>query len=272
MQASTAHQQTPTSVPEPAYALAGIRVRIGDRDLLGPLDLSLVPGRLYALLGHNGSGKSTLLKLMARQLSPSEGRVDFEGAPLEQWSPRAFARRVAYLPQQIPEATGLTVRELAALGRYPWHGAIGRYTSADSERVDTALRLTGLENLAGRLVDTLSGGERQRAWLAMLVAQDSACMLLDEPISALDVAHQIEVMELVRRLCHERSLTVVTVLHDINMAARFCDELVALRGGRRVARGTPEEVVQPGSLQRIYGVEMGVMRHPRRAVPISYVG
>lgn len=253
------------------FELSGAGVRVADRTLVGPLDLSLVPGRFYGLLGHNGSGKSTLLKLMARQLVPSEGRVHFEGGALADWSPRAFARRVAYLPQQLPEATGLTVRELVALGRYPWHGAVGRFTPADRARVDEALRLTDMTSLAGRMLDTLSGGERQRAWLAMLVAQDSACMLLDEPISALDVAHQIDVMELVGELCHERSLTVVAVLHDVNIAARFCDELIALHGGRPAARGTPHEVVCPESLHRIYGVDMGVIQHPERDMPVSYV-
>lgn len=240
--------------------------------LLGPVDMTLASGGLYGLLGHNGSGKSTLLKVMAHQLPPSTGDIQHEGQALDSRSARELARRVAYLPQQLPETIGLTVRELVALGRYPWHGAIGRFTADDRARVHEALRLTDLENLADRLIDTLSGGERQRAWLAMLVAQDSTCMLLDEPIAALDVAHQIEVMELVRHLCHKRSLTVITVLHDVNIAARFCDELIALHGGQQVARGTPEEVVQPDSLRRIYGVEMGVIRHPERAIPVSYVG
>ncbi|HSH41765.1 MAG TPA: ATP-binding cassette domain-containing protein [Arenicellales bacterium] len=256
----------------PTFELHGAGVRVADRYLVGPLDMVVAPGRLYGLLGHNGSGKSTLLKIMARQMPPSEGRLRFEGRPLEAWSARQLARRVAYLPQQLPVSTGLTVRELVRLGRYPWHGAIGRFTAADVSQVDEALRLTAVDSLADRFVDTLSGGERQRAWLAMLVAQDSACMLLDEPISALDVAHQIEVMDLVRRLCHERSLTVVTVLHDVNIAARFCDELIALHRGQAVAHGTPADVVQPDSLHRIYGVEMGVIQHPERGVPVSYVG
>jgi iron complex transport system ATP-binding protein len=175
------------------------------------------------------------------------------------------------MAQHPPEATGLTVRELTALGRYPWHGAVGRFTAEDRAQVDEALRLTGMEELSARLVDTLSGGERQRAWLAMLVAQDSRCMLLDEPISALDVSHQMDVMQRIRHLCHQRGLTVVAVLHDVNIAARFCDELVALHGGQRVVTGPPAEVVQPAMLERIYGVPMGVMHTPEQALPISYV-
>ena len=249
----------------------GVACRIDGHELLAGIDLDLRPGRLYGLIGHNGSGKTTLLRLLAGQQGASEGRIALDGVALAQWSQRAFARRVGYLPQQLPEATGLTVRELTALGRYPWHGAVGRFGPEDRRQVEEALHLTGMSEFADRLVDTLSGGERQRAWFAMLIAQDSACMLLDEPISALDVAHQIDVMERVRTLCVDRGLTVVAVLHDINIAARFCDELFALRDGRRIAGGAPAEVVRPDVLERIYGVPMGVMHPADRPHPVSYV-
>lgn len=258
-------------IDERGFEVTEAGFRVPDRDLLTGIDLRLRPGRLYGLIGHNGSGKTTLLRLLARQQTPTSGRITFDGTPLQQWSQRELARRIGYMAQHPPEATGLTVRELTALGRYPWHGAVGRFTPEDRAQVDEALRLTEMEELAGRLVDTLSGGERQRAWLAMLVAQDSRCMLLDEPISALDVAHQMDVMERIRHLCHGRGLTVVAVLHDVNIAARFCDELVALHSGRRVVTGTPADVVQPEMLERIYGVPMGVVHTPEHALPISYV-
>lgn len=254
-----------------AYELSGVGFRVGTRELLAGVDLQIRPGCVYGLLGHNGSGKTTLMRLLARQESATAGRIRYGGFELGEWSPRAFAREVAYLAQRLPDATGLTVRELAALGRYPWHGPMGRFGHKDGERVRTALELTGMEPLADRLVDTLSGGERQRAWIAMLVAQDSRCMLLDEPISALDVAHQMEVMDLVRFLCHERELGVVTVLHDINIAARYCDHLVALHSGRKLVHGTPDEVIRPDTLERIYGVSMGVLQPPELAAPVSYV-
>ncbi len=133
---------------------------------------------------------------------------------------------MAYLPQQLPPAEGMTVRELVAIGRYPWHGALGRFGAADREKVEEAIALVGLKPLAHRLVDSLSGGERQQAWIAMLVAQDSRCLLLDEPTSALDIAHQVDVLALVHRLSQQRGLTVIAVLHDINMAA-----LLRLSGG-----------------------------------------
>jgi iron complex transport system ATP-binding protein len=264
-------EHTPAAITEPRFEVAGAGFAVNASPLLEGIDLTLEPGRLYGLIGHNGSGKTTLLKLLARQQVPTAGKIEFAGAPLARWSQRDLARRVGYLAQRPPEATGLTVRELAALGRYPWHGAVGRFRGEDRRHVDEALALTGMDAFAERLVDSLSGGERQRAWLAMLVAQNSDCMLLDEPIAALDVAHQMEVMERVRRLCHERGLTAVAVLHDVNIAARFCDEIVALHSGRRVAQGSPAEVVSPAVLEHIYGVPMGVVHTPEHTLPISYV-
>jgi ferric hydroxamate transport system ATP-binding protein len=255
---------------------AGFQVRdvsfaVAGRDLLADVCLELAPGHLYGLIGHNGSGKSTLMNLLARQHEPTSGCIVHTGQPLAQWPQRAFARAVGYMAQRLPEATGLKVRELAELGRYPWHGTVGRFTPRDRERVDRALELTGMSGLADRLVDTLSGGERQRAWLAMLVAQDTHTMLLDEPISELDVAHQMDVMQRVRALCHECGLIVVAVLHDINIAARFCDRLVALREGRLIAEGSPAELIRSDVLERIYGVPMGVVQAPGVDLPISYV-
>jgi iron complex transport system ATP-binding protein len=255
----------------PLFTLEGVGFSIADRALLEPLSLDLGAGKVIGILGHNGSGKSTLVKLLARQQRPSRGALRFAGRPIESWDSRAFARKIAYLPQQTPPAAGMLVRELVALGRYPWHGALGRFGQRDRDKVREAMALTDIEPFADRLVDTLSGGERQRAWLAMLVAQDAECLLLDEPIAALDLAHQLEVLTLVRQLSHERGLGIVVVLHDVNMAARFCDEIVALHSGALVARGTPEQIVQPDILRAIYGVEVGVMPHPQGGRPLAFV-
>nr|WP_246340039.1 ATP-binding cassette domain-containing protein [Ancylobacter tetraedralis] len=235
-------------------------MRIGARTLLHPLSLTVPAGRVVGLIGHNGSGKSTLLKLLARQHAATGGEIRFEGRPLWEWGTRAFARRVAYLPQSSPATGSMSGRELVALGRYPWHGALGRFTAVDRQKVEEAIALTDTGAFADRLVDTLSGGERQRVWIAMLVAQDAGCLLLDEPTSALDIAHQIETLTLIRSLCRERGTGVIVVLHDVNMAARFCDDIIALHGGRLIARGTPQEIVAPDTLARIYGIAMDVMR------------
>ncbi|MFC7397213.1 ATP-binding cassette domain-containing protein [Chelatococcus sp. GCM10030263] len=253
----------------PSFELDQAAFFAGGRPLIAPLDLGLLPSRVIGLIGHNGSGKSTLLKLLARQQPPSSGAIRLAGLPLTDWNSRAFARKVAYLPQQTPTAPGLLVRELVALGRYPWHGALGRFSRRDRMKVDEAMAAADVDAFADRLVETLSGGERQRAWLAMLVAQETEWLLLDEPISALDIAHQIDVLSLVRRLSAERGLGIVVVLHDVNMAARFCDEIIALHSGRLIARGTPADIVKPDCLRAIYGIAMDVVPHPATGLPVS---
>ena len=244
---------------------------VGGHTILQPLTVTLGGRGVTGLVGQNGSGKSTLLRILARQQRATRGGVVFDGKPLHAWGAREFAQRVAYLPQHTPLASGLLVRELVALGRYPWHGALGRFGAADRAAVDEALALTGTDVLAGRFVDTLSGGERQRAWFAMLVAQQARVLLLDEPISALDVAHQVAVLRLVRRLSEERGVAVIIVIHEINMAARFCDEIVALKDGRLIAHGPPDTFMTAARLEAIYDVGMGTVPHPDTSGPIAYV-
>ncbi|EPX75884.1 ABC transporter ATP-binding protein [Salipiger mucosus] len=241
------------------FTLDAVTFKVPGRTLLEGIDLELPAGRITGLIGHNGSGKSTLLKLLARQTRPAEGTISFQGCPLPDWTARGLARRLAYLPQNLPAAEGLTVRELAALGRYPWHGALGRPGPEDLAATEGALGACGLQVFADRRVDTLSGGEAQRAWLAMLIAQEADSLLLDEPISALDIAHQVEVLALVQRLCRDRARSVVVVLHDLNMAARFCDHIVALKGGALAFEGPPRELLTPERLHAIYGTRMEVM-------------
>jgi iron complex transport system ATP-binding protein len=255
----------------PIYELDALGFSIDGRMLLAPLTLALSARTVVGLIGHNGSGKSTLVKLLARQQTPSSGSIRFEGRTLDSWSSREFARKIAYMPQQTPQASGMLVKELVALGRYPWHGALGRFGKADRDKTREAMELTDVTPFADRLVDTLSGGERQRVWLAMLIAQDAECLLLDEPTSALDVAHQLEVLSLVHRLAKERGIGVVVVLHDVNMAARFCDDIIALHSGKFIARGTPADIMTAESLQAIYGVSMGIMSHPDTGTPLSYL-
>lgn len=262
-------QQQQTS--ETTFTLDRASFSVPGRTLLQPLSLTFPAGKVCGLIGHNGSGKSTLLKMLGRHQAASAGQVLLNAQPLASWQSKAFAREVAYLPQQLPAAEGMTVRELVAIGRYPWHGALGRYGVEDRERVDEAIALVGLKPFAHRLVDSLSGGERQRAWIAMLVAQNSRCLLLDEPTSALDIAHQVEVLALIQRLSRERGLTVIAVLHDINMAARYCDHLVALRGGEMIAQGGPAEIMTGDVLEQIYGIPMGILPHPQGGAPVSFV-
>ena len=253
------------------FTLEKAGFRLPEKTLLHAIDMRFEGAGVHGLIGHNGSGKSTLLKLLAGQLSPTSGRVCFEGRPIGQWDRRRFARRVAYLPQQLPPSEHLTVQELVRFGRYPWLGLLGRAGARDEAEVERALTLTRTQAYRHRRVDTLSGGERQRVWLAMLLAQNSQFLLLDEPLAALDIAHQIEVLELIRRLSRELGLGIMLVLHDINLAARYCDRLVALHGGRAIAAGTPGDIMSPGCLRAIYGVDVSMVAHPVLGIPVALV-
>ena len=240
------------------FSIRDLAVEVPGRRLLEHISLDLPSGQAIALIGHNGSGKSTLLKVLARQI-PALGNVTFEGRELAEWPAQDYARRLAFLPQTTPPAEGMLVRELVALGRYPWHGALGRFGPDDHAAVARAMQECGVAGFADRLVDTLSGGERQRVWLAMMVAQQAGTLLLDEPISALDIAHQVEVLSLVQKMCREQRRSAIIVLHEVNMAARFCDHVVALKQGRLVMQGGPSDLMRPETLKDVYGLPMQVL-------------
>jgi iron complex transport system ATP-binding protein len=271
MVAAQALSTAEASEAVPLFDLEEVSFAVSGRTIIEPLTLRLEQRQVVGLIGPNGSGKSTLVKLLARQESPKSGRLRFLGSDIASDSARRFAQRLAYLPQFMPPADGMNVEEFVALGRFPWHGTFGRFTGRDREQVAEALEQTDLVSMRRRLVDTLSGGERQRVWLAMLLAQDARCLVLDEPTSALDVSHQTEMLELLRNLALRRSLSVVIVLHDINMAARICDRLIALGHGRVVADGSPAEIMQPRVLERIYGIPMGIFLHPVSGAPVGYI-
>lgn len=244
------------------FRLESVDYSIAQQVLLHPLSLAFTPGKVYGLIGHNGSGKSTLLKLLARQLVPSHGCVTLDGVDVATHSPRHFARQVAYLPQSLPPAAGLTARELILMGRYAWNGMFGRTTTEDLCVVDHVLSVTHTTAFANQQVDTLSGGERQRIWLAMCLAQQSRYLLLDEPLAALDIAHQVEVMQLIRHLSHTMDLGVIVVVHDINLAAQYCDTLIALRQGQVLFQEGPEHLMTQDKLKQIYGIDLALVTHP----------
>lgn len=240
------------------FSLTDVCFDLPGRRLIDGLTLDIAQGAVTALVGRNGSGKSTLLRLMAGQARPSRGRIAHAGRALADWPARDLARALAFLPQVTPPAEGMRLAELVALGRYPWRGALGRFRPEDRAAVTDAMARCGVAALADRLVDTLSGGERQRGWIAMMLAQGAQALLLDEPISALDVAHQVEVLGLLRRMCHGAGLSAVVVLHDVNMAARYCDRVVALAGGRLALQGPMAALMTPPALAQVYGLPMRV--------------
>jgi iron complex transport system ATP-binding protein len=253
------------------FTLSGAGLEIDGRQIVAPLDLDMRPNRIYGLIGPNGSGKSSLLRMMTRQVAPSSGDIRYGGRALDGWTSRALAREVAYLPQQLPSGQQLTVGELVALGRYPWHGPFRRLSSEDRDSVAEAIRITALGDLESRLVDTLSGGERQRAWVAMMVAQAGRFLILDEPTSALDIGHQAHLLEVLREVADTRGLGIVMAFHDINIAASFCDEVLAMRDGLLVAAGAPEEIVTDDVLSALYGVAMRTIPHPETQRPIGFI-
>ncbi|MFW7522780.1 ABC transporter ATP-binding protein [Vibrio ostreicida] len=234
---------------------------VGDRTLLSDFNMRFEPGKIYALVGHNGSGKSTLLKLLAQQQSATEGDMLLYNQSVSNWSDKQFAQKVAYLPQHLPNTDSLSGRDLVSFGRYPWHGLLGRLNRKDTEYIEQAMHMTGTIGYANRLVDTLSGGERQRVWLAMLLAQRTQYLLLDEPLSALDIAHQVEMLQLIRSLSKDLELGVLIVIHDINLAARFCDHIVALHSGELMVNGPVSEVFNQKNLRDIYGIDMQISDH-----------
>lgn len=253
------------------FSLDNVSFCIKDKIILHPLSLEIEKGKFTTFLGHNGCGKSTLVKLLSKQNRPTNGTVYLQSKPIEQTTPKEFAQSVAYLPQHPPVTEGITVKELVEFGRYPWKGVMGRYTAEDHHFVNEAILKVGLDNMKNRFVSTLSGGERQRAWVAMLLAQQSECIVLDEPTSALDVAHQFELLKLIRQLNCELGLTVVTVLHDINMASRFSDTLIALHSGKLLFKGSSTEIMETSVLESVYGVKLGLFEHPLSGQPISFV-
>lgn len=251
------------------FRLNNISFSVPGRTLLEGIDLHFEPNKVYGLIGHNGSGKSTLLKLLTRQQAPSGGTLTLNSEPVSDYSAREYAKQVAYLPQHLPAATALTAHELVAMGRYAWSGLLGRGGDADRKAIEEAFALTHTERFAHQIVDTLSGGERSRIWLAMCLAQQSRFLLLDEPLAALDIAHQLEVMALVQSLSRRLNLGVIIVIHDINLAAQYCDELIALKQGRLLKQGKPAAIMTSEVLKDIYSVEMSIIAHPHNGRPVA---
>ena len=247
---------TPVGNP-PLLAAAGLTFSYGDRVILRDVSLALSAGEVVALLGPNGSGKSTLLRVLLGQLAPSRaGAVRWDGIAVEQWSRRNLARRVAYLPQSPTAEPDHRVADVLRLGRSPYWGAFGLESPRDVEVVRSVARTLDLADLLDRPMDHLSGGQRQRVFVGRCLAQEPAALLLDEPTTFLDLRHQVELLQLLRRLARERGVGVLMASHDLNLAAALSDRAVLLDGGAVAAEGTPASVLQPDTLSRVYGVPM----------------
>jgi len=253
------------------YKLTNVSFQIDSKAIVEPLNLSIEKGKVTMLLGHNGCGKTTLMKLLSRHLQATHGSIRLDDRELKDYSHRELALKISYLPQHPPITEAITVRELVCHGRYPWKGAFNRYSQEDHYIVEDAIDKVGLTIFHNRFVSELSGGERQRAWVAMLLAQKSQVILLDEPTSSLDVSHQYELIKLIHQLSKELNLTVIMVLHDINLAARFSDQIIAMHSGRLIIQDSPHNVMNASVLKQIYGMDLALFNHPKTDQRITYI-
>lgn len=242
--------------------IKNITYKIKDKNLLEDITLTLHRGNFYGLIGHNGSGKSTLMRLLNGELSPTQGIIHVNQQALDQLKHKERAKLIAYLPQNLPAHSEFSVRDLVMLGRYAWQNWWQKPSDLDKEIVEDALKSTHLERLADKNIYFLSGGERQRAYLAMCLAQQSPYLLLDEPLSALDVVYQIETLQLLQKLVQEKNLLILMIIHDINLAARYCDQLIALRQGALCKMGNIAEMMNEEALKTIFNVAWQIIDHP----------
>ncbi|HKN55061.1 MAG TPA: ABC transporter ATP-binding protein [Amycolatopsis sp.] len=239
----------------------GVTVGYGDRSVLENLDVTIPSGVITTIIGPNGCGKSTLLRTLSRLLKPSSGTVVLDGGDIAKLKTKEVAKRLGLLPQAPSAPEGLTVADLVARGRHPHQSWLRQWSSDDDAVVARALAMTGVSDLAGRPVDTLSGGQRQRVWISMTLAQGTDLLLLDEPTTYLDLAHALEVIDLVDDL-HEAGRTVVMVLHDLNLAVRYSDHLIVMKSGAILAQGHPRSVISSELLHEAFGLSARVIDDP----------
>ncbi|MBT2695703.1 ABC transporter ATP-binding protein [Bacillus sp. ISL-55] len=245
-----------------------LNVGYGEKTIVNNLTLEIPDQQVTIIIGPNGCGKSTLLKSMSRIIPHQSGSIFLDGSSISNEDTKSLARKMAILPQTPESAAGLTVGELVSYGRFPYQKGFGRLTKKDMEVINWALEVTGTASYKYEAVDSLSGGQRQRVWIALALAQETEMIFLDEPTTYLDMAHQLEILELLQKLNREQGRTIVMVLHDLNHAARFADHLIALKAGRIVKTGTSEEVINKPVLRKVFQIDAEIGRDPRTNKPI----
>ncbi|WP_210505155.1 ABC transporter ATP-binding protein [Naasia sp. SYSU D00057] len=251
-----------------SLATDALSVGYDDRLVLEDLSLTIPAGRISVIVGANACGKSTLLRSMARLLPPRSGRVLLDGRSIAEQPTREVAKVLGLLPQTPVAPDGIAVADLVARGRYPHRSFLRPWTTDDEQAVTSALRMTDVLELADRPVDELSGGQRQRVWIAMALAQGTDVLLLDEPTTFLDVTHQVEVLDLLTDLNRQSGTTIVMVLHDLNLAARYADELFAVKDGRLHSHGAPADVVTEATVREVFGMESRVVPDAVSGTPL----
>ncbi|ALJ21573.1 ABC transporter ATP-binding protein [Microbacterium sp. No. 7] len=252
----------------PALHAQSVTLSYDARQVAEDLTVEIPEGGVTVIIGPNACGKSTLLRALSRLLAPKSGHVLLHGEDVRRLAPKELARRLGLLPQSSVAPFGITVADLVGRGRFPHQRMLQQWSLDDEAAVQRAMAATGIAELADRAVDELSGGQRQRVWIAMLLAQDTPVMLLDEPTTYLDIAHQLDVLELCRRLNREEARTMVLVLHDLNQAARYADHLVVLKDGALAAAGRPVDVLTEDLLHEVFGLTARVLTDPVLGTPL----
>lgn len=245
-----------------------LSIGYGEQLIVKNLSVAIPDKKITTIIGSNGCGKSTLLKAITRIISHQAGSVLLDGKDISKENTKALAKKMAILPQTPDSTSGLTVMELVSYGRFPYQNGFGRLTKKDIEVIEWALEVTGTADFKYRSVDALSGGQRQRVWIAMALAQETEIIFLDEPTTYLDMAHQLEILELLQKLNQEQQRTIIMVLHDLNQAARFADYIIALKDGEIVKAGSCEEVITQDVLRKIFQIDAVIGHDPRTNKPM----
>src|SRR5690625_3685415 len=245
-----------------------LNIGYGDRFIVKNLNLAIPDKKITTIIGSNGCGKSTLLKAITRIIPYQSGSILLDGKEISKENTKTLAKKIAILPQSPEAVTGLSVGELVSYGRFPYQTGLGRLTKKDYEVIEWALEVTGTLEYKYRPIDALSGGQRQRVWIAMTLAQETEIIFLDEPTTYLDMAHQLEVLELLQKLNEEHNRTIIMVLHDLNQAARFADYIIALKDGKIVKAGNAEEIIHRDVLGEVFQIDAVIGHDPRTKKPM----
>lgn len=249
-------------------SIQDIKVSYKEKTIIPSLNVTIPKGKVTTIIGPNGCGKSTLLKTISHLVTPDEGVVYLDGKMIHQQSPKELAKQLSLMPQSPTTPQGLTVFELVSYGRFPHLKGFKRLSKKDNEKIEWALDVTGIKDFAEMEVESLSGGQRQKVWIALTLAQDTDVIILDEPTTYLDMAHQLDVLQLLKKLNDQEDRTIVMVLHDINHAARFSDHLIMMNAGEIVETGSPLSVMTQKTLKQVYNIEATIISEPKTGCPI----
>ena len=249
------------------FGFDNVSITYGKRQILENITMEFEKGKITTIIGPNGCGKSSLLKTISRVVTPSAGTPVFEDKPIKDYSPKELARKIAYLPQIHTSPADIDIRTLVSYGRFPYKKFGSGLTQEDSDIIDQTLELTGLSHMGDRLLNNLSGGEKQRAWIAMTICQQPEILLLDEPITYLDIGYQVEVLELIKELGERLKITIVMVLHDMNFTSRYSNRIYMLKDGHVYDYGKPEEIISHDKMEHVFSIDSQIVRDDKNDCP-----